>query len=406
MDITPFQQWIDQNPELAQTLTYIGVLFLAVISYLVAYRLVGRALIYFAGRTASKYDDIVIQRTKPARVSLYAPLFVIYYFAYLIPTAEGYIQKGVLFVVLWLSVVTFDALLDAANEIYESRRSFSGAAIAGYLDIVKILAYAVGVILSISLITGESPIALLAGLGALTAVLLLIFRDTILSLVASVQISTNDLVREGDWLEVPAYNADGDVLDINLHQIKIQNWDKTISVVPTYKLLESSYKNWRGMSESGGRRIKRAIHIDLHSIRFCDDAMVENFRRFDLIRDYVSTKLDNVNREIEERKVGKEDHIGVHHLTNVNVFQAYIKAYLEAHPSIRQDMTVLVRQLDPSSTGLPIEIYVFTKTTEWIEYEAIQAEIFDHLLAVVPEFDLRVFQEPSGSDFESLVRSI
>jgi miniconductance mechanosensitive channel len=205
---------------------------------------------------------------------------------------------------------------------------------------------------------------------------------------------------------VPAYNADGDVLDINLHQIKIQNWDKTISVVPTYKLLESSYKNWRGMSESGGRRIKRAIHIDLHSIRFCDDAMLENFRRFDLIRDYVSAKLENVSREMVERKVGKDDHIGVHHLTNVNVFRAYIQAYLQAHPSIRQDMTVLVRQLDPSPTGLPIEIYVFTKTTEWIEYEAIQAEIFDHLLAVVPEFDLRVFQEPSGSDFETLVRSI
>jgi miniconductance mechanosensitive channel len=406
MDITPLQQWLSQYPNLAQALTYIGVLLLIVISYLVAYRLVGRALIYFAGRTASKYDDIVIKRLKPARVSLYAPLFVIYYFAYLVPTAQEYILKGVLFVVLWLSVITFDALLDAANEIYESRRSFSGAAIAGYLDIVKILAYAVGVILSISLFTGESPVALLAGLGALTAVLLLIFRDTILSLVASVQISTNDLVREGDWLEVPAYNADGDVLDINLHQIKIQNWDKTISVVPTYKLLESSYKNWRGMSESGGRRIKRAIHIDLHSIRFCDDAMLENFRRFDLIRDYVSAKLENVSREMVERKVGKDDHIGVHHLTNVNVFRAYIQAYLQAHPSIRQDMTVLVRQLDPSPTGLPIEIYVFTKTTEWIEYEAIQAEIFDHLLAVVPEFDLRVFQEPSGSDFETLVRSI
>jgi len=297
-------------------------------------------------------------------------------------------------------------VLDAANEIYESRRSFSGAAIGGCQDLVKILAYAVGVILSISLFTGESPIALLAGLGALTAVLLLVFQDTIMSLVASVQISTNDLVREGDWLEVPAYNADGDVLDINLHQIKIQNWDKTISVVPTYKLFEYSYKNWRGMSESDGRRIKRAIHIDLHSIRFCDDAMVENFNRFDLIHDYVSARLDNINREITERGVGKGDHIGAHHLTNINVFRAYIQAYLESHPSIHQDMTVLVRQLDPSLTGLPIEIYVFSKTTEWIGYEAVQVEIFDHLLAIVPEFDLRVFQEPSGSDFESLVRSI
>jgi len=406
MDITPLQQWIDQNPELAQTLTYIGVLLLVVISYLVAYHLIGRALIYFAGRTASKYDDIVINRTKPARVSLYAPLFVIYYFAYLIPSAEGTIQTGVLFVVLWLSVVTFDALLDATNEIYESRRSFSGAAIAGYLDIVKILAYAVGVILSISLITGESPIALLAGLGALTAVLLLIFRDTILSLVASVQISTNDLVREGDWLEVPAYNADGDVLDINLHQIKIQNWDKTISVVPTYKLLESSYKNWRGMSESGGRRIKRSIHLDLHTICFCDEAMLEKFKRFDLVRDYIEEQVNEISQRYAARGLDTSDPVNAPRITNAGIFRAYVEAYLRNHPQIHQDMTLLVRQLDPSPTGLPVEMYVFTKTTEWIEYEAIQAEIFDHLLAVVPEFELRVFQEPSGSDFESLVRSI
>jgi miniconductance mechanosensitive channel len=331
---------------------------------------------------------------------------VIYYFAYLIPTAEGYIQKGVLFVVLWLSVVTFDALLDAANEIYESRRSFSGAAIAGYLDIVKILAYAVGVILSISLLTGESPIALLAGLGALTAVLLLIFRDTILSLVASVQISTNDLVREGDWLEVPAYNADGDVLDINLHQIKIQNWDKTISVVPTYKLLESSYKNWRGMSESGGRRIKRSIHLDLHTIRFCDEAMLEKFKRFDLVRDYIEQQVSEIRQRYEARGLDMSDPVNAPRITNAGIFRAYVEAYLRNHPQIHQEMTLLVRQLDPSPTGLPVEMYVFTKTTEWIEYEAIQAEIFDHLLAVVPEFDLRVFQEPSGTDFESLVSSI
>jgi miniconductance mechanosensitive channel len=406
MDTTQLQQWISENPVLTQTLTYVGVLLLVVISYLVANRLVGRALIYFAGQTESKYDDIVINRIKPARISLYAPLFVIYYFAYLIPAAEEYIQKGVLFIVLWLSVLTFNALLDAINDIYESQRSFSGTAIAGYLDLIKIVAYAVGIILSISLFTGESPIALLAGLGAIMAVLLLVFRDTILALVASVQISSNDLVREGDWLEVPTYNADGDVIEINLHQIKVQNWDKTISVVPTYKLLDSSYKNWRGMSESGGRRIKRAIYIDLHSIRFCDSEMLEEFKRFDLVRDYIENELSKYRQRYEARDRDMSDPVNAPRLTNVGVYRAYIEAYLKNHPDIRKDMTLLVRQLAPVPTGLPIEIYLFTTTIDWIEYESIQAEIFDHLLAVLPEFNLRVFQNRVGGEFKILPEGV
>ena len=406
MDLTPLQQWIDQNPDLAQVLTFIGVLLLIIISYLVAYRLVGRALIYFAGRTESQYDNIVINRLKPARVSLYAPLFVIYYFAYLIPQAEESIQSGTLFVVLWLSVLTFNGLLDAVNDIYESLRLFSGAAIGSYLDLVKIVAYAVGVILSISLFTGESPVALLAGLGALMAVLLLVFRDTILALVASVQISSSDLVREGDWLEVPAYNADGDVINISLHQIMIQNWDKTISVVPTYKLLDSSYRNWRGMSESGGRRIKRAIHLDLHSIRFCDEAMLESLKRFDLVRSTIEEELEEIHQRYEARDVDMSDPVNAPRLTNVGVYRAYIEAYLSNHPDIHQEMELLVRQLAPVPTGLPIEIYTFTTTIDWIAYESIQAEIFDHLLAVLPEFKLRVFQNRVGGEFKILPEGV
>jgi miniconductance mechanosensitive channel len=406
MDTTQLQQWLDQNPELAQVLTLIGVLLLIVISYLVAYRLIGRALIYFVKRTESQYDDIIIQQLKPARFSLYAPLFVIYFFAYLIPQAQEYIEKGVLFFILWLSVITFNALLDAINEIYESMRTFSGAAIAGYLDLIKILAYAIGIILSFSLFTGKSPLALLAGLTAVMAVLLLVFRDTILALVASVQISSNDLVREGDWLEVPTYNADGDVIEINLHQIKVQNWDKTISVVPTYKLLDSSYKNWRGMSESGGRRIKRSIYIDLHSVRFCDDDMLEEFRRFDLVHDYIEDELREYRLRYEARGRDMSDPVNAPRLTNVGVYRAYIEAYLRNHPDLRQDMTMLVRQLAPVPTGLPIEIYTFTKTIDWLEYEEIQAEIFDHLLAVLPEFELRVFQNRVGGEFKILPESV
>ena len=406
MNTTSLQQWLAQNPELAQALTYIGVLLLIVLSYLVAYRIIGRALIHFAGRTESKYDDIVIRHLKPGRVSLYAPLFVIYYFSYLIPSAQESINLGVLFVVLWLTVITFNALLGAINEIYESRKSFSGVAIAGYFDLIKIVAFLVGIILSVSLFTGQSPLGLLAGLGALMAVLLLVFRDTILALVASVQISTNDLVREGDWLEVPSYNADGDVIEINLHQIKIQNWDKTISVVPTYKLMDSSYRNWRGMSESGGRRIKRSIHIDLHSVRFCDDAMLEELKRFDLVRKHIEAEISEYRQQYEARGRDMSDPVNAPRLTNVGIYRAYVEAFLHNHPAIHQEMTLLVRQMAPAPTGLPIEIYVFTTTTDWIEYEFIQAEIFDHLLAVLPEFSLRVFQNRVGGEFKFLPEGV
>ncbi len=410
--IENFQDWLNQNPDPASALKITGVLLLSIICYVLAYRVVARSLVGLAGRTDTTFDDIFIKRVKPRRLSLFAPVIIIFIFAGVIPEAqvEDIVRRTMLFLILWLSVITFNAVLDAINDIYESRREFSGEAIKGYLDLVKLLAFAVGVILSISLITGESPIALLAGLGAITAVLLLIFRDTILSLVASVQISANDLVKEGDWLEVPAFDADGDVIDINLHQIKIQNFDKTISTVPTYKLMEVSYKNWRGMSESGGRRIKRAINIDISSIRFCDDAMIEQFREIDLIRDRLDERLVALGQQDAVQSgaaAGEDESIPANspRLTNLSVYRTYIDAYLRSHPSINSDMTALVRQLDPGSTGLPIEVYVFTKTTDWIEYEDIQANIFDHLLAIAPEFNLCIFQEPSGSDFQTLVKN-
>jgi miniconductance mechanosensitive channel len=404
--IESFQDWLNQNPDPASALKIIGVLLLSIIAYIIAYRGVARTLVGLAGRTDTTFDDIIIKRIKPRRLSLYAPVIVILIFAGVIPDkqVEEIVRNTMLFLILWLSVLTFNSALDAVNDVYESRRDFSGEAIKGYLDLVKLFAFAVGIILSISLITGESPIALLAGLGAITAVLLLIFRDTILALVASVQISANDLVKEGDWLEVPAYNADGTVIDINLHQLKIQNWDMTISMVPTHKLMEVSYRNWRGMSESGGRRIKRAISIDISSLRFCDEAMIEKFRQNDLIRD----RLDESLAEPEGDEPGSEETRVANspRLTNVGIYRDYIDAYLRNHPSIHNEMTALVRQLDPGPTGLPIEVYVFTNTTDWIKYEDIQADIFNHLLAIAPEFGLRIFQEPTGSDFHSLVKSI
>ena len=383
-------------------LQYLGVLALVILSYIVTGRWLARALYSIVGETKTTYDDIVVKRIKPRRLALLAPLLTIYLFAYLIPDPdiEKAVRTAVLVMGLWLIIFTVSGLMDAINDIYESRREFSGASIKGYFDLITILLVGMGVIITISLITGESPLVLFAGLGALMAVLLLIFRDTILSLVASVQISTNDLVKEGDWLEVPSYEADGEVVDISLHQIKIQNGDKTISYVPTYKLTEVAFRNWRGMSESGVRRIKRAIYIDAGTIGFCDLAGVERLKQIALIHDYVE-QMTSGARQIAGN--GEDATASERRLTNIGAFRAYVKEYVRCHPGVREDMPLLVRELAPSPEGLPLEIYAFADTTVWEEFEDIQAEIFDHLLAVISDFELRVFQQPTGADFSKIV---
>ena len=259
-----------------------------------------------------------------------------------------------------------------------------------------------GAIIIVGALLGRSPMVLLSGFGAMTAVILLIFRDTILSFVASLQISSNDLVRVGDWIESPKFGADGDVVDIALHTVKVQNWDKTFTIIPTYKLIDESFKNWRGMQQSGGRRIKRAVYLDISSIKFCDEAMVERFKKIQIIADYVAGKQEELKNHNAENEIDDSVLVNGRRMTNIGTFRAYVEAYLRHHKKIHQDMTFLIRQLPPGPTGLPLEIYVFTNDTAWANYEAIQADIFDHILAVIPQFDLRVFQEPTGKDFGRL----
>lgn len=396
MNFTNILAWIEANPYVAGGAT----LLLGMLTFIMARVVLARGLTYFAERTKTRVDDILVEKLRPFRIAWLAPLILIYIFAYLIPAYQVVIEKGALFIILWLSAVTINALFDTLNLVYESGSSFKGVSIESYLDIVKILILIAAFILSVSLFTGQSPVVLLTGLGALTAVLLLVFRDTILSFVASIQISAQDLIKEGDWIEVPSFGADGDVINMTLHTIKVQNWDKTISIIPTHKISEVAYKNWRGMQESGGRRIKRAIHIDLGSIRFCSAAMIERFRKVGLLRDYLDSRLAEIERENREKDIDLDSPLDGRQLTNLGTFRAYIEAYLRNHKDIHQEgLTFLVRQLAPGPTGVPMEIYVFTKTTEWVWYEKIQADIFDHLLASVPAFDLRVFQEPTGMDF-------
>jgi len=299
-------------------------------------------------------------------------------------------------------ILVINAVLDAVYVIYRQSKFAQVLNIKSYLQISKLLLNILGGIIVIAIVIDKSPIYLLSGIGALTAVLLLIFKDTILSFVASIQIHSNELFKVGDWLEVPQFGADGDVIDIALHTVKIQNWDKTISIIPSHKLIESSFKNWRGMSESGGRRIKRSIYIDQTSIRFCDEQMIEKFKSFKLLAPYLEAKLAEIDAANADENINMQALVNGRRLTNIGTFRAYITAYLKNHPMIHQNLTFLIRQLAPSEKGIAIEIYVFTNITDWIAYEAIQADIFDHLLAVLSEFELQVFQNPTGKNFEQL----
>ncbi len=378
----------------------LGIVLISWLSYLFSCRVILQLLKRIFQHTQTHLDDILIERGVLNRLAYAVPLLVIYLFADLFPDFGATIQQYVsaLFVVVVTLVI--NAMLDAVNDIYRQSKFSQQFNIKSYLQITKLILNILAAIIVISILIDKSPIYLLSGIGALTAVLLLIFKDTILSFVASIQIHSNDLFKLGDWLEAPQFGADGDVIDIALHTVKIQNWDKTISIIPTHKLISSSFKNWRGMSESGGRRIKRALYIDQNSIRLCNEAMLKHFKSIELLAPYLDTKLTEINSENTQKKTNLNTLVNGRRLTNIGSFRAYIEAYLKHHPMIHNKHTRLVRQLAPSEHGIAIEIYVFTNVTEWKLYESIQADIFDHLLAVLSEFHLRVFQNPTGQDFK------
>ncbi|AJR27002.1 MULTISPECIES: mechanosensitive ion channel family protein [unclassified Sphingobium] len=303
------------------------------------------------------------------------------------------------FIVLTIAVA-LNGFLALLNDLYQRRPDAAHRPIKGYVQLGKLLVYAAAAILIIAALMDQSPLLLLSGLGAMAAVLMLVFKDTILSLVASVQIGSNDMMRVGDWIEMPQFNANGDVIDIALHTVKVQNFDKTITTIPTHRLISESFRNWRGMAESGGRRIMRSLMIDQGSVRFLDEDDTDSMGRFSVLRPYLQSK----QREIEQWNAehGAHGTINGRRLTNIGTFRAYVLAYLQSRRDIAQDKTLLVRQLAPSENGLPLEIYAFANSTIWAEYEGAQADIFDHLLAILPEFGLRLFQRPAGADLAAM----
>ena len=379
----------------------LGLTALALVSLTVNYVLKNVIL-----RFAAPYLD---RQTKTidkavAALATVAPLLVISRGIRLVPnlaedvyTFTTNVAQALIVVSVAIAIVRGLAYL---NELYERLPRSKNRPIKGFIQVIKILVLCGAAIIMISVLIDQSPLLLLSGLGAITAVLLLVFKDTILSLVASVQLTTNDMLRVGDWIEMPSMNADGDVIDISLHTVKVQNFDKTITTIPTHRLVSDAYRNWRGMSDAGGRRIKRALTIDQNWVRFLSDQEVADLKRFRVLRDYLERKKQEI-ADWNKSELAGEDAVNARRITNIGTLRAYIIGYLQSHPKINdQGFTLLVRQLPPSPEGLPIEIYCFTATTNWNEYEGIQADIFDHLLAILPEFDLKIFQEPSGADFQ------
>ena len=380
---------------------YLIATIISLLLYLVTRYIILKSISSFFKKTSTDLDDILIERGVLNRLSYFIPLIFIYNLKDLLAVYE-IVDRVLISLIAFIFISSINAFINALNDIYSKSQYSNKFNIKSYIQIIKLFVNILGIIIIIALLTGKSPIYFLSGLGALTAVLMLVFKDTILSLVSSIQISSNDLFKIGDWVEASQFGADGDVIDIGLHSVKIQNWDKTISIIPTHKLTDSSFKNWKGMSDSGGRRIKRSIKIDMNSIKFCNNSMIEKFKKFKVISDYINQKQTEIEKHNIDNNINEEDLINGRSLTNIGTFRAYIEGYLRNHASIHNEMTFLVRQLVPEADGLPIEIYVFSNDTNWVNYESIQSNIFDHLLAILSEFDLKVFQNPTGNDFRKI----
>ncbi|MEE2673194.1 MAG: mechanosensitive ion channel domain-containing protein [Myxococcota bacterium] len=403
MDSDFFSDLFGKFSELGEVAVLLAV---AVVGYLITRFWIVGLIRRLVGRSKTTWDDALVRSQVFLRLAHLAPAMIAFYgitfIPELSPTLTQMIQRGSIAVMLIVTALSVGAVLTALNEIYSQEVDNRHRPIKGYLQVVKMVVYILAGISIISVLLDKSPWIFVSGIGAMSAVLLLIFKDTILSLVASIQITNNKMVHVGDWVEMPKYGADGDVIDVALHTVKIQNWDKTITTVPTHALITDSFKNWRGMSESGGRRIKRSIFIDVSTVRFLTDEEAERLGQWGLLRDYIASKSSEIKSYNAEAGRNPEFAADIRRLTNVGTLRAYIYAYLSAHPKIHEGMTLLVRQLQPSNNGLPIEIYCFTNDTDWGAYEEVQADLFDHILAIMREFDLRVFQDPTGADMAVL----
>lgn len=387
----------------------IFVLLIVLVSWIVdiiTKRVIIRIIKGFVEKTKNQYDDIILNKGVFNSLAHISPALVVYYMLPTIifdfPDSAAFLQKIVLVYMILVAIMVIVSFLNALNEIYMRQGNAHKVPIKGYIQVVQIILFLIGVVWAFSVLFVFDIGKFFAGIGAFAAVLMLIFKDTILGVVASIQISANKMMSIGDWVSMPSRRADGTVVDISVNTVKIQNWDKTIATIPTYAFVTESFDNWRGMEDSGGRRIKRSINIDMSSVKFCTDKMLEKFGRIQLISDYVKSKKMEVEDFNKEMHIDESVSVNGRRMTNIGTFRRYMEEYLKSHPKIHNDMTFLVRQLQSTERGIPIEIYVFSNDQKWANYESIQSDIFDHILAIMPEFELRVFQNPTGNDFRSL----
>lgn len=398
----------EMQTEYAEAALGMALIFLiAAIVHFVIRGWIIRLLHKLDDKTATEWYAVLLRHKLPQRALFIVPLIIIYNGVELIPQFNAeltdFITRITAATTILVSARVFDAFLSAIHSLYLLKADSKQTPIKTYIQLGKVIIYVLAGFFVISSLADKSPWYFLSGLGAITAIILLLFRDTLLSLVASVQLTNNDLIRVGDWIEMPQFNADGDVIDIALNTVRVQNWDKTITVIPTHKFLEHSFRNWRGMQEAGGRRIMRSIYVDISSIRFLKEKEIERLSTSLLLKDYISKKMEGVHAYNSKNLQSSSSIItNGRWLTNIGTFRAYIIEYLKKHPRANKEMFMLVRQLEATEKGLPLQIYLFTNTTAWGEYEGIQADIFDHILAVAPEFGLNIFQKPSGRDFKSL----
>jgi miniconductance mechanosensitive channel len=376
----------------------LGLLILAWLSFRLTQWVLKSRISKVFSATKNKIDDKLQKNGVFRRCSHMIPALMIYVLSPVLinePVLLAFLQKIALIYVIIAAVATSSALLNTAENVYNASQLAKRAPITGFIQVAKLFIVIIAALLIISSLIDKSPTLLLSGLGAITAILLLIFRDTILGFVAGIQIAANRMVNTGDWIELPKYGADGTVLQVGLTTVKVQNWDNTISTVPTYSLITDPMKNWRGMSESGGRRIKRSLYIDVNSIQFCDQKMLDDLGKIRFINQYIEHKRAELDAYHQEQKIDIQDLLNSRRLTNIGTLRAYLISYLRHHPQVNQSMTLMVRQMPPTELGLPLEIYCFSTDKNWVNYEGIQADIFDHALAILPIFSLRAYQRAS-----------
>lgn len=393
------------SENLARFILILFVILLCALGNILARRLVLNIVSKIIKKNTNKkiswINQMLDNRVFHRLAYLLSPLIISFFIDYF-PKYQVLMQRGIQVYVVLVMILIVDSVLSAFDDIYVNYEISKTRPMKGIIQVTKIVVFIIGGIISMAALIGESPVIILGGISALTAVFMLVFQNTILGFVAGIQLTSNDMIRIGDWIEVPKYDANGTVIELSLLTVKVQNFDYTITSIPANALASDSFKNWRGMQDSGGRRIMRAIYIDVNSIRFCTEEMIEHFKKIEFIKDYITTKQVEIMEYNRNKNLDMSELSNGRRLTNIGVFRMYVTNYLKNHPGLRKDMTLMVRQLAPTSEGLPLEIYAFSNGTNWSDYENIQGDIFDHLFAVVKEFGLQIYQSPTGQDFSKI----